>query len=71
MAGKRQPLGAEDMLLGQGQVEQTRQGANVVLSKVNADLIPFQGNPGEVNYKSIKDIIDNLVVGGDDAIVEW
>ena len=71
MAGKRQLAGAEDMLLGQGQVEQNRKGNNITITKLNADVIPFQGEPGDGDYKSTKDIIDEILVGGSEAIVEW
>lgn len=69
--GTKRLAGEEDLLLGQGQVEQTRKGQVVVINKVNSGSIPFQGEPGDANYKSVKTIIDELLVEGSEGIVEW
>lgn len=71
MANTKDLLGAEDCLLGQGQVEQARFGSSVVISKINSDTIPYIGEKGDANYQSVKTVIDNLLLGTSLAVVEW
>ena len=71
MANTKQLLGEEDVLFGQGQVEQTYKDELITITKINSDSIPFQGEPGDGDYKSTKDIIDELLLGSSEAIVEW
>lgn len=69
--GTKRLAGAEDMTLGQGQEEQERAGGLYTITKINSGVIPFQGEPGDADYKSTKDIIDEILVGSSEAIVEW
>lgn len=49
--------GAEDLLFGQGAVSQTRNGQTVSISKINADTIPFSGDPSLGTKKSLLDVM--------------
>ncbi len=54
--------GAEDLLLGQGQVTQTRNGSEVVVTKINAEVIPYSGEGAAM--VSIKQAIDSTGAAG-------
>jgi len=56
----RQKAGVEDLLFGFGNVQQIREGENVVVTMLNADSIPYDST------RSIKDALDELFskVGG-------
>ena len=51
---------ANDLLLGQGTVEQTRGNTTATEEKINAGVIPYVGEPGDVDYESIKDRMDAI-----------
>lgn len=52
--------GAEDLLFGQGTVAQTRNGKEVVVSKINADTIPYSGDDVTKDKVSIVEKINSL-----------
>lgn len=70
--GTKQLAGEQDLLLGQGTVEQDRGGVNYDIKKINADSIPYTGEPGDAGYQSTKDVLE-IILGSTsiDAIVEW
>lgn len=70
--GTKQLAGEQDIVFGQGTIEQTRGGKNYDIKKVNADSIPYTGEPGDAGYQSTKDIIE-IILGSTtiDAVVEW
>lgn len=70
--GTKQLAGEQDLLLGQGTVEQNRGGQNYDIKKINAGSIPYTGEPGDSGYQSTKDIIE-IILGSTNlnAVVEW
>jgi len=70
--GTKSLIVKEDILFGEGQIEQNRGGNNYVVTKINADIIPYSGDPDNNDVKSIKEIIDNILVASSlDVVVEW
>ncbi len=57
----RQLAGLEDLLFGVGTVEQNRQGETVVITKINASNMPFDG------VNSLQDKIDEIDIIRDSA----
>jgi hypothetical protein len=52
--------GAEDLLFGQGTVEQIRNNQPVLISKINAETVPFSGDPQTGDKVSIVEKINSL-----------
>jgi len=55
---------AEDLLLdatSPSQVDQSRAGQVVQVTKINAASIPYAGKPGQAGYQSIKEVLDSKV----------
>lgn len=52
--------GADDLLFGQGTVEQVRRGELLNITKVNAALIPFSGDTATNNFVSIVEQFENV-----------
>lgn len=57
--------GVEDLLLGVGSVNQTRNGSTVAISKINASEIPYSGNTAGVDLITTKERIDSFGNSGD------
>ena len=70
--GTRNFGGKEDLLWGQGQVEQDRDGALYTITKINAAHIPYSGDDETNDMVSIKQTIDDLIASSStDVVVEW
>jgi hypothetical protein len=70
--GTRNLGGKEDLLLGQGQVEQDRDGALYTITKINANHIPYSGDDETDDMISVKQVIDGLIASSPtDTVVEW
>ena len=56
-------IGAEDLLFGEGDVQQIRDGEVVLVSKINAETIPYRTPAGElINVKTALDYLYSKVV---------
>jgi len=53
--------GQEDMLFGQGTVQQFRNDSSVIIKKINADAIPYSGDVDTGNLVSVLTIINGLL----------
>ncbi len=70
--GTRNFGGVEDLVFGQGAVEQDRDGANYTITKINATHIPYTGDDATNDMVSVKQVIDDLLASSvTDTIVEW
>lgn len=56
-------IGAEDMLFGEGDVQQVRDGELVNVSKINAKSIPYRTPSGELI--TIGEALDRLFTQGE------
>jgi len=50
----RQVMGAEDLIFGFGSTSQIREGQNIAITLINADVIPYD------NTRTIKQALDEL-----------
>lgn len=58
-------LGAvEDLLLGDGQVQQTRNGQQVTVTRFGARSIPWAGTPGQPDFVSMRDYVESVIATG-------
>ena len=55
--------GAEDFLLGDGQVTQIRNGTAVLITRFGAMTIPWSGTPEENNVVSIREHLEAIYLG--------
>lgn len=55
--------GAEDFLLGDGQVTQIRNGTAVLITRFGAMTIPWSGTPEENNVVSIREHLESIYLG--------
>lgn len=56
-------IGAEDLLFGEGDVQQIRDGEVVLVSKINAETIPYRTPTGElITVKAALDYLYSKVV---------
>ncbi len=70
--GTRNFGGKEDLIFGQGAVEQDRDGANYTITKINASHIPYSGDESTNDMKSVKETIDEIIASSNfDTVVEW
>lgn len=70
--GTRNFGGEEDLIFGQGAVEQDRDGANYTITKINATHIPYTGDEETNNMVSLKQTMDDLIASSStDVVVEW
>lgn len=70
--GAKSLIVKEDILFGQGQIQQIRAGNNYIVTKVNAESLPYSGDPDTDDVKSVKEIIDDILAASTlDIVVEW
>lgn len=55
--------GAEDFLLGDGTVTQTRNGQEVTVTRFGANSIPWSGTPGETPVATLREYFEALYLG--------
>jgi len=51
-------IGAEDIIFGEGEVQQIRDGEVVLITKINSESIPYRTPTGELI--TVKDALDYL-----------
>lgn len=60
---------AEDLLLGDGQVVQIRNGQPITVTRFGANSIPYSGTPEEGNVVSIRAKLDSTIATLDDTVL--
>ena len=55
-------IGAEDVLFGEGEVQQIRDGELVLVTKINAGSVPYRTPSGELT--TVKEALDYLYKKG-------
>lgn len=60
---------AEDLLLGDGQVVQVRNGQAITVTRFGANSIPYSGTPEEGNVVSIRSKLESTIATLDDTVL--